>query len=278
MIKYFISTILIINLLAPNFASAEDLSFNEHDLIDQAKIFEDNLLGKENIMKDLEKANQNPKLVLKILTLDSFGNKSIKNYCEQYISKSNQIILIYDKKNNQLNYCVHPGNSTGVTDGEFNYIINEIVQPNIDDGNLTFALRIAIREIFIASKENIAPKDYKTMAEIEKEERNKQIIVFLFIAIFFSWLTACLGRTKSWWLGGVIGFSLGLFIWCISDIWFFMPLFLISGLVYDYFVSRHYKEYRTCERGAFWCTIEELRENRAKKKKKMKNKKNSEKI
>lgn len=96
-------------------------------------------------------------------------------------------------------------------------------------------------------------QDYQT--EIQHEETGKKIIVFLFIAILFSWLAAYLGRTKSWWAGGIIGFGLGAFIWWISKIWFFMPLFLISGLIYDSFVSRHYKEYRSCKKGKFWCSI-----------------------
>jgi uncharacterized membrane protein YgcG len=266
--KYFISIILIINILAANFALAENFSQNGGYLIDQAGVFSDNLLDKKDIIKDLEEANQNPRFALKILTLESFGNKSPKNYCEELLanSRDNQILLLYNKNSSQIRYCCSDKNSTGVTDDEFNYIINEIVQPNIDGGHLTFALRIAIREISVASRENIAPENYKLGAEIERNEKNKQIIIFLFIIILFSWLTAYLGRTKAWWFGGVMGFGLGLFIWWVSDIWFFILLFLISGLVYDYFVSRHYKEYGSCKRGAFWCTVGELRRNKKKRK------------
>lgn len=258
--KYFISIILIINLLIPNFGLAQNLIWGTDYLIDNAKIFENNILNKKDTIKDLEEVNQNQNLSLKILTLSSLSNSELENYCRQKPNdkKNNQVLLIYNKKNNQLRYCNWSKNSVDITKDELNYVINEIAQPNIDNNHLEFALRFAIQEIDRATIENIAPKsDYQ--AEIKKEEAGKQIIIFLLIAILFSWLTAYLGRTRSWWMGGVIGFALGALIFWISEIWFFMPLFLISGLVYDYFVSRHYKEYRSCEKGKFWCSIRDLK-------------------
>lgn len=266
--KYFISLILITTLLTPSFALAEDFSRNNGYLIDQAGLFSDNILDEKDVVQDLKECNQNPRLSLKILILDSFGNKSVKNYCNDLLkdAKKNQIVLIYNNNTEQIKYCCSDKNSTGITEEEFNYIINEIIQPNIDGGHLTFALRMGIREISVASREDIAPKNYKPNAEVEKMERNKEIIIFLFVIIFFSWLAAYLGKTKSWWLGGVMGFCFGFFIWWISRIWFFMPILSIFGFVYDFFVSRHYKEYRSCEKGAFWCTIGELKRRNKKKK------------
>ncbi|MFH1565284.1 MAG: hypothetical protein ABIC82_05595 [bacterium] len=263
--KKYIIIILIINLLAPCACLAQNLTWNTDYLIDGAKTFEDNLLDKKDIIKDLKKINQNENLSLKILTLNLPNDKDIANYCQQDPTdkKNSQIILVYNQKNNKLRYCNLSKNSIDITNDELDYIINGIAQPNIDNNHLTFALRIAIKKIEGATVADIAPKnDYQ--AEIKKEETWKKIIVFLFIAILFSWLAAFLGRTKSWWLGGIIGFGLGIFIWRISEIWFFMPLFLISGLTYDYFVSRRYKEYGSCEKGKFWCSIKDLKKTKKK--------------
>jgi hypothetical protein len=123
---------------------------------------------------------------------------------------------------------------------------------------LTIAeLKVAGADI-VWSVESGATQTSSINTEIANQQRNKQILVWVFVAILFSWLAACFGRTKSWWLGGVVGFLLGLLIWWISRIWFFMPLFAISGLVYDYLVSRHYKEYQYGKKGSFWCTPSEL--------------------
>lgn len=257
--KYFISIILIIILLIPNFCLAQNLMRGENYFIDNANVFENNILSKKDITEDLQEANQNKNLSLKILTLNSLSNNELEKYCRQKPNdkKNNQVLLIYNKKNNQLRYCNWSKNSVSITKDELNYIINEIAQPNIDNNHLEFALKIAIQDIERATTENIAPeKNYQT--QIQKEEATKQVIILLFITILFSWMTAFLGRTKSWWMGGVIGFGLGAFIWWVSQIWFFMPLFLISGLIYDYFVSRRYKEYLAGKKGKFWCSIRDF--------------------
>ncbi|MFH1187354.1 MAG: hypothetical protein V1688_00670 [bacterium] len=261
--KYLLSVILIISSLAPCAGLTQNLTWNKDYLIDDAKIFEDNILDKKDIIKDLEEANQNENLSLKILTLNLPNDKDIANYCQQDPTdeKNSQVVLVYNQKNNQLRYCNWSKNSIDVTKDELNYTINGIAQPNIDNNHLAFALRMAIKEIDEATSADIAPKN-DSQAQLQNEEIGKKIIVFLFITILFSWMTAYLGRTKSWWIGGVIGFGLGTFIWWISTIWFFMPLFLISGLIYDYFISRRYKEYGSCEKGKFWCSVRENKEEK----------------
>lgn len=256
MTKYFFS-ILMITLLIPNLCAAENFVLNADYLIDEAQIFTNNQLDKKDIIKNLNDINQNPKLSLKIITLTD--NANLINYCRQNLTgeKNSQVILVYDKKNNQLQYCNWSKNSIDITNDELNYIVGGIAQPNIDNNHLTFALRMAIQEIERANNENIAIQHYQ--AENSKKEMEKQIIIFVFIIIFFSWFTAFLGKTKSWWIGGIIGFGLGALIWLVSNIWFFMPIFLISGFICDYFVSRHYKEYSSCKKGKFWCSFKKFK-------------------
>lgn len=63
---------------------------------------------------------------------------------------------------------------------------------------------------------------------------------FLFFLLFigFDFLVALFGRTKSWWLGGVVGAALGgilalLYVW-----WWSIPVLVVLGLFFDYLVSR----------------------------------------
>jgi len=276
MFKYIISILISLLIVNGAFAYGDFENGDNKYLIDQANVF-----GTADILKkDLLSFNKNSQLGIKILTVESLDSIYIIQYCQDLVNdlvetKDNEVILIYDKGNNQINYCQLFNPEGTITDEEIDYILNDLVQPNIDSGKLVFALRLAIQEIGQASRQNIlSPDEPVDMELIKKEERNYQIIVLLFTVILFSWLAACLGRTKSWWLGGLIGWGLGLFIWWMSGIWFFMLLLTVVGFFYDYIVSRNYKEYNRCEKGSFWCTLSELesqkKEQEQKKKRKSK--------
>jgi len=62
------------------------------------------------------------------------------------------------------------------------------------------------------------------------------------IFFVFSWLGSILGRTKPWWLGGVIGFVCGVVITFFFALWLSIPILSLLGLLFDYSVSRNYKK------------------------------------
>jgi len=62
-------------------------------------------------------------------------------------------------------------------------------------------------------------------------------------------LSAFLGRTKSWWMGGVIGGVFGVVLAGFFSWWFSIPLLIILGLIFDYIVSHMT---HTKRRGRWW--------------------------
>ncbi len=65
------------------------------------------------------------------------------------------------------------------------------------------------------------------------------IVFAMFILI--QWLGAIMARTKSWWLGGVVGGVLGVILTIIISFWLAIPIFVALGLGLDYLVSRNFK-------------------------------------
>ncbi len=67
--------------------------------------------------------------------------------------------------------------------------------------------------------------------------------VFILIPV---WLGSVLGRTKSWWAGGVIGAGIGLIIGIFAGFLFWGVAAIVSlaagGLLFDWAVSRNYKK------------------------------------
>ncbi len=76
--------------------------------------------------------------------------------------------------------------------------------------------------------------------------RDVPIEAYFFVPFFIlTWLAAILGRSKSWWAGGVVGFVLGVIAWAIGGnpawAWAILTAALTgSGLLFDYIVSHSY--------------------------------------
>lgn len=67
-------------------------------------------------------------------------------------------------------------------------------------------------------------------------------------------LASVLGRSKSWWQGGVIGGVAGLILTFLYSWWLSIPLLVVLGLVFDYIVSRWRprRGFRGGRGGGFW--------------------------
>lgn len=70
-------------------------------------------------------------------------------------------------------------------------------------------------------------------------------IFFIFVNLFGAWMA----RTKSWWLGGVVGGAGGLILAIVFSWWVAIPLLVLVGLGFDYLVSRHPGAFRRGRRG-----------------------------
>ena len=67
-------------------------------------------------------------------------------------------------------------------------------------------------------------------------------IGFLIIVglLFAEALASFLGRSKSWWLGGVLGVVAGIVLVMLFGWWLSIPLLAVAGLFLDYLASRFY--------------------------------------
>lgn len=62
--------------------------------------------------------------------------------------------------------------------------------------------------------------------------------MFFLFFILVDWFAALLGRSKSWWLGGIIGGVLGIVLTILYSWWISIPVFVLLGSLFDYIVSK----------------------------------------
>lgn len=75
---------------------------------------------------------------------------------------------------------------------------------------------------------------------------------FFLIILLIDFGAAWLGRTKSYWQGGVLGAIIGIFLLFFGWSFFFIPVLAVIGLGFDFVVSRLWRSQRRGRRGGRW--------------------------
>lgn len=192
-----------------------------------------------------------------VLIISSLGNSE---YLEGYSlkvargwgigekEKSNGVLLLVALDDRKLRIEVGRGLEGDLTDVRSNRIIRNVITPKFKEGKYYEGISEGINSIQLAVA---AKADPATEKDSEDDESNMLAQAIIFLTFFgfgaFAWLGAVLGRSKSWWAGGVIGGVAGfllmlLFGFAIWAILGFIGL-IFGGLGFDYLVSKNYKQH-----------------------------------
>jgi uncharacterized protein len=161
----------------------------------------------------------------------------------------NGVLLIISKEDRKIRIEVGYGLEGVLTDVKSFNIIRNIITPEFKKENYTQGIKNGVEEIVkITSDEKYDPSKTSSPSNIFMKILSKFPPEIFFIIFFFGfgivqWIISILGRTKSWWLGGVIGLIISgvLFYFVIQSLFIF--LITIFGFVFDYFISKNYKEH-----------------------------------
>lgn len=169
--------------------------------------------------------------------------------------KSNGVLLLVAIDDRKLRIEVGRGLEGDLTDVKANRIIRNVITPKFKEGKYYEGISEGINSIQLAVANKPDPAAEKEAAE--PVDWSAIITMGMFTVIgALSWLGAVLGRTKSWWAGGVIGavagivlmFMFGFAVWAIIS---FVGL-ILSGLGFDYLVSKNYKQHAARHTDPAW--------------------------
>jgi len=150
--------------------------------------------------------------------------------------KNNGILMLISYQDREIRIEVGYGLEGVIPDIVAKGIIDTDMTPNFRNGDYAGGVSASIDALM----KHIG-KEYTADRYVMSDESTFGGFGLIFIAIAFQWLIAILGRTKSWWLGGVVGAFVGAFLAFWFGLWFAIPLFVPLGLALDYLVSRNYK-------------------------------------
>lgn len=149
--------------------------------------------------------------------------------------KNNGILLTVALDERAVRFDVGYGLEGAVPDIVAKGIIDEDIFPAFRDGAYGEGIVAAVDSL----KKHIGGE--YTAERYEASGAPVFSIYLLFLGfIFLQWLFAVMGRTKSWWLGGVVGGVGGIVLAALFAWWISIPILVALGLLLDFIISKNF--------------------------------------
>lgn len=202
----------------------------------------------ENKLSQFKKETGNEIAVVLIPSLkeDMIENFAVKLFEDWKIGKQgkdNGVLVLVAKEDREMKIEVGYGLEGALTDAQSYWIINQVMQPAFRNNDFYGGLDGTVDKIIAATKGEIIPGDNKSQSS--SSGKFNPFDFFWFGIFIFVWLASILGRSKSWWAGGIVGAVIGLVIGVIKGFLFFgviaIGLLIPLGLLFDFIVSKKYQ-------------------------------------
>lgn len=216
----------------------------------------------EQIEADLRAFEQKTGHEIAVVIIPSLDGDYIENYAEKLFKEwgigkkgaDNGVLLLIAYADKKMRIEVGYGLEGAFTDAEASQIIRNVLRPAFQSGDYDGGVQQAVREIERAIQEEVP-----IQSSLRSSKISSGVIEFFIWAgiVFFLWGGAILERTKSWWLGGIVGAIVGFIVGAIllgfvlKLLWWIIGVAL-AGLGFDYLVSKNYQKRKAMGRTASW--------------------------
>lgn len=187
--------------------------------------------------------------------LEGYGIKVARTWGIGEKDTSNGALILVVKNDRKMRIEVGRGLEGDLTDLRASRIVRDVMRPAFQKNDFYAGISGAVESIELAVSQKADP----ALSSDSSSSSDGWDVVWTFLiigSILLSWLGATLGRSKSWWAGGVIGAGIGLVVMIMFSwaVWtFLVALFTAGGgLLLDFLVSRNYKAHQAHGEAASW--------------------------
>ncbi|PIR92169.1 methanol dehydrogenase [Candidatus Falkowbacteria bacterium CG10_big_fil_rev_8_21_14_0_10_44_15] len=210
----------------------------------------------EQKLVNFEKETSNE---ISVVTINNLGGDYIENFAAELFkewgvgkeNRDNGVLALVAVEDRKMRLEVGYGLEGALTDAQSNWIINNEMKPAFQAGKYGEGISLALESIIKATRGEYVPAEKLPQRKIANFEFIAWAAIFLLM-----WLAAILGRSKSWWAGGIIGGAAGVIL---GFIWGFVWIgaasiigFTIFGSLFDYVVSKKYHAAKASGRHLPW--------------------------
>ena len=226
-------------LVLPHAAFAFSVPPNDGFITDTISLLTaDEKQSLEQMLQEFKVSTSNE---IAVLILQSLKGESIADVAVQIGRKwgvgskenNNGILMIVAYEDREAFIATGYGLEGAVPDIVASGIVESDIVPRFREGKYADGLRVSIE----ALQKHISG-EYASDRYDSGSGGSSGVSQFLFFLLFvgFDFLVALFGRTKSWWLGGVVGGLIGLALALTLVWWWSIPLLAGIGLLFDYLV------------------------------------------
>lgn len=185
-------------------------------------------------------------------TIENFAVRLFEDWGIGKKEKDNGVLVLISLEDRKMRIEVGYGLEGALTDAQSFWIIDEVMKPAFRENKYYAGVNEAVDKIIAATKGEYVPEK-KQSGGINSDW---VAWLFFFIFLFIRVLAKILGRSKSWWAGGVIGAVAGLIIGLVaaSIIMGLVTAIILTlfGLLFDYLVSRSFSKAKEQGRNPWW--------------------------
>lgn len=231
-------------------------------LIDPAKLVQDkadilSAAEESDIAARLNSIESQTSAEIAVITLPSLNSRPVEEVALQSLrdlgigkkDKNNGLLILISIAERAIRIEVGYGLEGDIPDSLAERISRTVIAPSFKEGKYAEGLIHGIDSVAEALGANI-----ENANRIQENSKSTKSLLrsllnsdFIFVIGFFLLaVIQYLGRTKSWWQGGVVGGVIGFFIELLNDValisvtsLFVILGFIALGLVVDYILSKH---------------------------------------
>ncbi|MDD5031989.1 MAG: TPM domain-containing protein [Patescibacteria group bacterium] len=213
--------------------------------------------GLETKLVNFESQTSNEISVVTIPNLDgdTIENFAVKLFEDWKIGKAkndNGILVLVAKEDRQMRIEVGYGLEGALTDAQSFWIIDDIMKPAFRQEKYYEGIDQAIDKIIAATQGEYVPESKPAKGLSSNAWEN----IFWFGLFAIIWMASILGRSKSWWAGGIVGAAIGVIIGIIKGFVIFglvaLTILIPFGLLFDFIVSKNYTKHKASGTIPWW--------------------------
>lgn len=206
---------------------------------------------KQSLESEISNFKKESEHEIVVAIVKNLGGDTIENYTNLLFREwgigrkdlNNGVLFLVAVDDRQMRIEVGYGLEGVLTDIESKHILDDIVKPYFKSGDYNQGIVAGVKNIREAISGEVMTSNNNQAVKNNAIDDIGEILVWFFGGMIFaaSWIASILARSKSWWAGGIIGGLFGLLGFLIIGHWYLVPIGVIVGLFFDYFVSKNYQ-------------------------------------
>lgn len=198
-----------------------------------------------------------------VVVIKKLGGDTVENYAVSLFKewgigkkgKDNGALLLIAVDDRQMRIEVGYGLEPVLTDATSGSIIRNTISPKFKEGNYYQGITEGVADIISATKGETEAVFAPATKISSRSIFDIGVLVFWFGFMVLQWIGSILARTKSWWLGGVIGALIGIiagFFETLATGLIVGAVLVPLGFLFDYFVSKEYAKSKILGKHPRW--------------------------